>query len=80
MINNNQFRQNNGNFQNPQNSVNNFGNIPQMVSKFNEFYQNFQGNPQQMVQELLNSGKMSQAQFNSLSQQATQFMQFLRGR
>lgn len=42
------------------------------MSKFNQFRQSFQGDPQQKVQELLNSGKMSQEQFNKLSQMANQ--------
>ena len=31
-------------------------------------------NPQQIVQELMNSGKMSQAQFNELAQKANAIM------
>ena len=42
---------------------------PQMFKQqFNSFVQNFQrsgNNPQQMVQNLLNQGKMTQGQFNS---------------
>lgn len=34
---------------------NNFAGI---INKFNEFRQNFQGDPQQLVQQLLQSGKM----------------------
>ena len=47
---------------------------PQMFQqKFNEFMKNFQQNnngisPQQMVQNLLNQGKMSQTQFNNFRQ------------
>lgn len=46
---------------------NNNGNIMQ---KFQQFKSQFQGNPQEQVQQLLNSGKMSQAQFNNLRQMA----------
>lgn len=42
------------------------------MNQFNQFRQSFQGDPQQKVQELLNSGKMSQEQFNKLSQMANQ--------
>ena len=49
---------------------NNFQNIQQMKSQFEQFRKNFQGNPQQKVQELLNSGKMSQEQFNQLQKMA----------
>lgn len=58
-----------------QNNPINPNNIAGMMKQFNEFRQNFQGDPQQMVQQLLNSGKMSQAQYNQLSQMANQFMQ-----
>lgn len=51
-----------------------FANI---ISQFNQFKQNFQGDPKQQVQELLNSGRMTQEQFNKLSQAATQFQQML---
>lgn len=35
-------------------------------------------NPQQAVQELLNSGRMSQEQFNNLRQMASQFQQYMK--
>jgi len=43
-----------------------FGNFMNMLSQFEQFRQNFQGDPKQQVQNLLNSGKMSQSQFNQL--------------
>jgi hypothetical protein len=49
-----------------------FGNMQNMQSRFQQFVQNFQrqnggnANPQQMVQNLLNSGRMSQEQFNQI--------------
>ena len=45
-------------------------NIQQMKAQFEQFRKNFQGNPQEKVQELLNSGKMSQEQLNQLKQMA----------
>ena len=45
-----------------------------IFSKFNEFRSNFQGDPKAKVQELLNTGQMSQEQFNMLSQMAQKFM------
>lgn len=60
-----------GNMPNP------FGNMTQMVQKFNEFKSQFQGDPKQKVQELLNSGKMTQQQFNTLQQMAKQFQQLM---
>ncbi len=54
-----------------------FQNFANMVSQFNAFRSTFQGNPQQKVQELLNSGQMTQEQFNQLSQLAQQFRRFV---
>ena len=41
-----------------------------IVQQIMVFKNQFQGDPQQKVQELLNSGKMTQEQCNSLMQQA----------
>lgn len=54
-----------------------FGNIQDMMGKLNQFRQSFQGDPKQQVQQLLNSGKMSQSQYNQLSQMATQIQNML---
>lgn len=54
-----------------------FGNIQDMMGKLNQFRQSFQGDPKQQVQQLLNSGKMSQNQYNQLSQMATQIQNML---
>lgn len=48
-----------------------------MFAQFQQFQQNFQGDPRQQVQMLLNSGRMSQEQFNQLSNMANQFMQMM---
>lgn len=45
-----------------------------MVQRFNQWRQGFQGNPQQMVQQMLNSGQMTQQQFGQLQQMARQIM------
>ncbi len=50
-----------------------FGNVQNFQNQFNQLQQqiNQQGlDPQMMVQQLLNSGKMSQAQFNQLRDMA----------
>lgn len=54
------------------------GGIGNMIQQFNRFRANFQGDPQQQVQQLLNSGKMTQQQFNQLAGLANQFQQFLK--
>lgn len=53
-----------------------FGNMQNFMNQFNQFRQNFgnQQNPQQMVQQLLDSGQMSQQQFNQLSRMANQIL------
>ena len=50
-----------------------FGGFMNFVNQFNQFKQNAQANglnPQQQVQQLLNSGQMSQEQFNQLRDMA----------
>ena len=49
-----------------------------MLSQFNNFRSTFHGNPQAKVQELLNSGQMSQEQFNQLSSMAREFQKFMK--
>ena len=49
-----------------------FGNMMNFMQSFNQFRQTFQGDPKQQVQNLLNSGQMSQSQFNQLQQMAQQ--------
>lgn len=43
-----------------------------MLQQFLQFRKNFNGNPQQIIQNMLNSGKISQAQVNKCVQQANQ--------
>ena len=56
------------------------GGLANIMNQFKQFKQNFQGDPKQRVQELLDSGQMTQQQFNQLSQAATQFQQMMNGR
>ena len=46
------------------------GQMQQFMSAFQQFKQSFQGDPQQEVQRLLNSGQMTQEQYNQLQQKA----------
>lgn len=55
-------------------------NAAQIMQAAQAFKQQFKGNPQQKVQELLNSGQMSQAQFNDLAQQAQEIIRLAGGR
>ena len=68
---------NNRNQPNGQQGANNFFNS-NMIQQFNQFRNTFRGNPQQMVMNMLQQGAMSNAQFQQLSQLASQFQQFLR--
>lgn len=54
-----------------------FGNMANLIQQFQQFKNTFQGNPQQQVQQLLNSGKISQEQYNQAVQQANAFRKML---
>lgn len=47
------------------------------VSRFRRFQQMFRGDPQKQVQELLNSGKVSQAQYDNAVKQAQNLRKIL---
>ena len=51
--------------------------LSQIIEQAKQMRKTFNGNPQQVVQNLLNSGQMSQADFNKYSQIAQQVMQFM---
>jgi hypothetical protein len=48
-----------------------------IVSRFRQFQQMFKGDPQQQVQQLLNSGRISQEQYNAAVQKAQQLGQLM---
>ena len=50
---------------------------PQMLMQFINFRNSFRGDPQQMVQQMLNSGQVSQQQYQQAVQMANQFQQML---
>ena len=56
------------------------GQMQQMMNAFQQFKANFKGDPQQEVQRLLNSGQMSQQQYNQLTQMAQQMTRMMSGR
>lgn len=49
-----------------------------LIKQFQQFKQSFSGDPKQQVQQLLNSGKVSQEQYNNAVQMANAFQQFLK--
>ena len=58
------------------------GNSPMnsLMQRFNQFRQTFQGDPKQQVQQLLNSGRVSQADYNRAYQMAQQLQQMMHGK
>ena len=49
-----------------------------ILQRFQQFQRMFKGDPQKQVQELLNSGRVSQAQYNQAVQMAQQFQAMLK--
>ena len=44
-----------------------------LLQKFQQFRQQFQGDPQQMIQQMMNSGQVNQNQYNQAVQMAQHF-------
>ena len=55
----------------PQNPMNGF------MQRFQQFQQMFKGDPRQQVQNLLNSGKVTQSQYNQAVQMANQLQRMM---
>ncbi len=53
------------------------GNQNSLLQRFQQFKQSFHGNPQQQVQQLLNSGKITQQQYDQAVQQAKALQKML---
>ena len=51
-----------------------------LIQRFQQFRQTFTGNPQQQVQQLLNSGRITQAQYNQAVQTAQQMIKMMGGK
>ena len=48
-----------------------------IMQRFQQFQQSFRGDPRQQVQQMLNSGRISQEQYNNAVQIANQFARML---
>lgn len=48
-----------------------------LLQRFQQFRQSFTGDPRQQVQQLLDSGRVTQAQFNQAMQMAQQLQRML---
>ena len=53
------------------------GQFQRMMQQFQQFKANFQGDPQQEVQKLLQSGRISQEQLNQLQAMAKKFQNLM---
>lgn len=49
-----------------------------MLQRLKQFKSMFTGNPQQQVQQLLNSGRITQAQLNQYAQQANEIYKLMK--
>lgn len=59
---------------------NGFGQMGNLIQQFQQFRQNFNGDPRQQVQQLLNSGKITQAQYDQAVRTANSLMQMIGGK
>lgn len=56
----------------------NDGGFAQMIQEFQQFRNTFRGNAKQEVERLLQSGQMTQQQFQALSQMTNQMINLMR--
>lgn len=54
------------------------GNMQNILSQFQQFKNNFHGDPQQMIQQLINSGRISKDQYDRAVQMANEFQKYLK--
>lgn len=54
------------------------GSMENLINQFNQFRRNFRGDPQQQVQQLLNSGRITQDQFNRAAEMANNLRHLLK--
>ena len=58
--------------------MNPMNNIQQVLQRFKQFQQTFHGDARQQVQQLLNSGKVTQAQYDNAVKLAQQLQQLIK--
>jgi len=51
-----------------------------ILGRFRAFQSQFKGDPRQTIQQMLNSGRITQAQYNEAVQKANTLMQMLGGK
>ncbi len=53
-------------------------NLFDLMRRFQQFRQSFQGDPRQQIQQMMNSGQITQEQYNRAVQMANLLSQFMR--
>lgn len=56
---------------------NQFGQMQNLIQNFQQFKNNFKGDPQQQVQQMLNSGQITQEQYDNAVKMANAFQSML---
>jgi len=56
------------------------GGMGNFMQRFQQFQQMFKGDPRQQVQQLLNSGRVNQQQYNNAVQMAQQMQRMMGGK
>jgi hypothetical protein len=57
---------------------NNMGQFGNIIQQFQQFRNNFHGDPRQQVQQLLNSGRVTQEQYNQAVQMANMLQKMIK--
>ena len=65
------------NSNNSNNSINGVGNVLQIISKFKEFKDNFNGNPEEVLNNMISSGKYSKEEVEGAVDIANQIYSFI---
>lgn len=60
--------------------MNGMNGIQNLMQQFNQFRQAFKGDPREQIQQLMNSGKISQQDYNNAYQMAQQFQRMMGGK
>lgn len=55
-----------------------YGNLNGLIQQYQQFKNNFKGDPREQVQQMLNSGRITQDDYNKAVQMANAFQRMLR--
>lgn len=58
--------------------TNNLSNMNNILTRFNQFRQSFTGDPNQMIQQMVSSGRINQEQLNQATSMANQLIQMIK--